>query len=212
MSFANAGEIFELSTIEPMALPAKSYEPAMGMPRFVSELQPWGVVDLDGALIGFRFMNPSGDDTSVMAASDISPNALVFQGGQPQLAPVLETAKFDAYPSRACVIALPVLTKSFMLRLLEGYRKVLMKLRVIGKLECDGNRYTLANLEDARSQLSRYERAIILVSDDTQRFSAGDPQWDSDKVQGATAKVILEEVLLNGPSAEPSELMRMKLD
>ncbi|KAF5641515.1 hypothetical protein F25303_6859 [Fusarium sp. NRRL 25303] len=182
MSFANAGEIFELSTSEPMALPAKSYEPAMGMPRFVSELQPWGVVDLDGALIGFRFMKPSGDDTNVMAASDISPNALVFQGGQPQLAPVLETAKFDAYPSRAYVIALPVLTKSFMLRLPEGYRKVLMKLRVIGKLECDGSRYTPTNLDDVRSQLSQYERAIILVSDDIQRFSSGDPQWDSDKV------------------------------
>ncbi|CVL11298.1 uncharacterized protein FPRN_11116 [Fusarium proliferatum] len=168
MSFANAGEIFELSTSEPMALPAKSYEPAMGMPRFVSELQPWGVVDLDGALIGFRFMNPSGDDTNVMAASDISPNALVFHAPPPR--------------------------------------------RVIGKLECDGSRYTPTNLDDARSQLSQYERAIILVSDDTQRFSAGDPQWDSDKVQGATAKVILEEVPLNGPSAEPSELVRMKLD
>jgi hypothetical protein len=87
MSFANAGEIFELSTSGPMALPAKSYEPAMGMPRFVSELQPWGVVDLDGALIGFRFMNPSGDDTNVMAASDISPNALVFHAPPPRRLP-----------------------------------------------------------------------------------------------------------------------------
>lgn len=87
MSFANAGEIFELSTSEPMALPAKSYEPAMGIPRFVSELQPWAVVDLDGALIGFRFMNPSGDDTNAMAASDISPNALVFHAPPPRRLP-----------------------------------------------------------------------------------------------------------------------------
>ncbi|KAF5721682.1 hypothetical protein FGLOB1_131 [Fusarium globosum] len=211
MSFACAGEIFEVSTSEPMAVPAKSYEPAMEMPRIVSELQPWGVMNLDGALIVFRFMNYHGDDTNVMAASDISPNARVFQGGQPQLDPVLEAAKFDAYPSRAYVIALPVLTKSFILRLPEGYQKVPMQLKVVGKLQYDVSRYTPTNLADGRRQLSRYERAVILIPDNTQRFLRGELQRGLDKVKEITAKVILEEVPFKGLSVEPSNLKRMKL-
>ncbi|KAG4267255.1 hypothetical protein FPRO04_04867 [Fusarium proliferatum] len=211
MSFANAGEIFELSTSEPMALPAKSYEPAMGMPRIVSELQPWGVMNLGGALIGFHFMNYHGDDTNVMAASDISPNARVFQGGQPQLNPVLEAAKFDAYPSRAYFIALPVLTKSFILHLPEGYQKVPMQLKVVGKLQYDVSRYTPTNLADGRRQLPRYERAVILIPDNTQRFLRGELQRGLDKVKEITAKVILEEVPFKGLSVEPSNLKRMKL-
>lgn len=212
MRFANPSEVYELSTIEPMVLLGKPYESVMDMPRHLSELKPIDVMNLEGSLIGVRFINPSGDNTNVMAESNISPNARIFQGTQPYFRPVMEAARADAHPDCVCVIPLPVLTKSFMCRLPEGCRKVSMQLKIIGKLLYDVSRYTPTDPSDARSRLSQYERAIILVSDDTQRFSPGDPQWDSDKVQGATAKVILEEVPLNGPLAEPSELVRMKLD
>ncbi|KAF5566051.1 hypothetical protein FPHYL_3964 [Fusarium phyllophilum] len=47
-------------------------------PQFVSELEPVGVIDAEGALIGVCFQNSIGDDEYVMACSEIAPNACIY--------------------------------------------------------------------------------------------------------------------------------------
>ncbi|KAF9772631.1 hypothetical protein IL306_009646 [Fusarium sp. DS 682] len=48
------------------------------LPCLVSELKPVGVVDPAGTLIGVRFNTIFGDDTNVMAYSDIMRNTCIY--------------------------------------------------------------------------------------------------------------------------------------
>ncbi|EMT72528.1 hypothetical protein FOC4_g10001160 [Fusarium odoratissimum] len=76
------------------------------MPQLVSELKPVGVINTKGKLIGVRFQNFIGDDTNVVALSNIIPKARIYQGA-----------------------------KDFMTNLTAGYREVEMQLRTVRENE-----------------------------------------------------------------------------
>ncbi|RYC82352.1 hypothetical protein BFJ63_vAg14786 [Fusarium oxysporum f. sp. narcissi] len=87
------------------------------MPQLVSELEPVGVINNKGKLIGVRFQNFIGDDTNVVALSNIIPKARIYQGAKVGLLPVIEAITVDVNPDSAHYIAIPVLSKDFMTNL-----------------------------------------------------------------------------------------------
>ncbi|TXC08805.1 hypothetical protein FocTR4_00004146 [Fusarium oxysporum f. sp. cubense] len=102
-------DIYRLSATEPISFDTEGYE-EYKMPQLVSELKPVGVINTKGKLIGVRFQNFIGDDTNVVALSNIIPKARIYQ-------------------------AIPVLSKDFMTNLTAGYREVEMQLRTVRENE-----------------------------------------------------------------------------
>ncbi|RKK53659.1 hypothetical protein BFJ67_g4995 [Fusarium oxysporum f. sp. cepae] len=86
--------------------------------NLVSELEPVGVINNKGKLIGVRFQNFIGDDTNVVALSNIIPKARIYQGAKVGLLPVIEAITVDVNPDSAHYIAIPVLSKDFMTNLI----------------------------------------------------------------------------------------------
>ncbi|KAL5610218.1 hypothetical protein FOVSG1_004899 [Fusarium oxysporum f. sp. vasinfectum] len=120
-------EIYRLSATEPISFDTEGYE-EYKMPQLVSELKPVGVINTKGKLIGVRFQNFIGDDTNVVALSNIIPKARIYQGAKVGLLPVIEAITVDVNPDSAHYIAIPVLSKDFMTNLTAGYREVEMQL------------------------------------------------------------------------------------
>ncbi|KAF5657402.1 hypothetical protein FCIRC_13280 [Fusarium circinatum] len=165
-------------------------------PRLVSELKPVGVVDDKGVLIGVRFQNFIGDDEHVMARSESVPNARIYQGVRDGFKPVMETVFSDGTPSPVACVSVPVLDKKFMTNLPAGHRKIGMQLRFVkGRSDSYGDNRT-KRLEDGP------ERAIIVLPGCQELFT---------EVNKGMACIVLEEDPLGRSSAEPSELVRMKL-
>ncbi|KAK2678472.1 hypothetical protein RAB80_007212 [Fusarium oxysporum f. sp. vasinfectum] len=79
-------EIYRLSATEPTSFDTEGYE-EYKMPQLVSGLKPVGVVNTKGKLIGVRFQNFIGDDTNVVALSNIIPKARIYQGAKVGLLP-----------------------------------------------------------------------------------------------------------------------------
>ncbi|EWG47568.1 hypothetical protein FVEG_07637 [Fusarium verticillioides 7600] len=162
-------------------------------PQVVSELKPVGVVDSQGTLIGIRFQNFFGDDTNVIAQSEIGPKFRIYQGPKEGLLPVIESANLDGAPDRVCGINMPVLSKEFMMNLPSDCRKVGMRLREAQRGE--PNEYTPIKLRKGDS-----ERAVIIAP--------GNPKPGLGWKLNNMPNLILEEVSAGRSSAK---LVRMLL-
>ncbi|KAF5977907.1 hypothetical protein FCOIX_6239 [Fusarium coicis] len=186
--------LYEDSAEKLVILPAWKTEP-----RFVSELKPVGVIDLDRNFIGVRFQNFMGDDVNVMAQCETVPNACIYQGVKKGFHLAVNASLSGVHHEETCVISAPVLSREFMSNLPFGHFKVEMQLRLIEKQE-DTYEYNPIKLRKADSESA--ERANIIFPGNMRLY----PQGLDDRFC-----IILEEVLVKRSSAEPSRLVRMKL-
>ncbi|EXL90377.1 hypothetical protein FOIG_16377 [Fusarium odoratissimum NRRL 54006] len=142
-------DIYRLSATEPISFDTEGYE-EYKMPQLVSELKPVGVINTKGKLIGVRFQNFIGDDTNVVALSNIIPKAPIT---------------VDVNPDSAHYIAIPVLSKDFMTNLTAGYREVEMQLRTVRE-----NEY-IKDYTPLKLRKGGLERDIIVVPGSMPLFS-----------------------------------------
>ncbi|KAF5716298.1 hypothetical protein FMUND_6447 [Fusarium mundagurra] len=164
--------------------------------QVVSELEPVGVLDAEGVLIGVRFQNSIGNDEYVMAPSQIVPNACIYQGTEDGFKRAITTVFSNGDSSHVHCISVPVLDKKFMANLPTGHREIKMQLRV-------AKRHKNGNENPVKLQEAGEERAVIILPGGSELLS---------EVVGDTVSIILEQVPAGRSSAEPSGLVRLELN
>ncbi|KAH7254270.1 uncharacterized protein BKA55DRAFT_675442 [Fusarium redolens] len=139
-------------------------------PQNVPELKAIGIAS-GGVLYGVRFESPSGETGNMVAPSDITENAIIYQGGNAGERRAIETSNLRRPDGgMLCSITIPITSKGRMdSELPAGYRKIEMKLSFAE--ESETNAQSMGAMEIAKCEEEK--ATVCFTSDDWIPFARG---------------------------------------